>query len=178
MSDVIDFNELKNKVRDKDIDDFEAYIINLYGQMGTGSTDLVSMNKSIVEYMEKNNISFEKFTEIQKKLMERYGVSMDDLNSQYNLNSNPDYKNYRKKLGFTEKYKGKVTDFTGMYYEIKNEKNDLVLFLNKKIVLISSKMKVDLADNELNEFLVSYKKLLEDEKLQIRISENYIEYEY
>ena len=80
MSDVIDFNELKNKVRDKDIDDFEAYIINLYGQMGTGSTDLVSMNKSIVEYMEKNNISFEKFTEIQKKLMERYGVSMDDLN--------------------------------------------------------------------------------------------------
>ena len=71
-----------------------------------------------------------------------------------------------------------MTDFTGMYYEIKNEKNDLVLFLNKKVVLISSKMKVDLADNELNEFLVSYKKLLEDEKLQIRISENYIEYEY
>lgn len=178
MSDVIDFNDLKNKVRDKDIDDFETYILNLYGQMGTGSTDIASMNKSIMEYMEKNNISFEKFTEIQKKLMERYGVSMDDLSSQYNLDSNPDYKNYRKKLSFTEKYKGKVTDFTGMSHEIKNEKNDLVLFLNKKVVLISSKKKVDLADNELNEFLVSYKKLLDDEKLQIRISENYIEYEY
>ena len=178
MSDVIDFNELKNKVRDKDIDDFEAYILNLYGQMGTGGKDLASMNKSILEYMEKNNISFEKFTEIQKKLMERYGVSMDDLNSQYHLDSNPEYKSYRKKLGFTEKYKGKVTDFTGMYYEIKNDKNDLVLFLNKKVVLISSKKKVDLADNELNEFLVSYKKLLEDEKLQIRISENYLEYDY
>jgi len=178
LSDVIDFNELKNKVRDKDIDDFEAYILNLYGQMGTGGKDLASMNKSILEYMEKNNISFEKFTEIQKKLMERYGVSMDDLNSQYHLDSNPEYKSYRKKLGFTEKYKGKVTDFTGMYYEIKNDKNDLVLFLNKKVVLISSKKKVDLADNELNEFLVSYKKLLEDEKLQIRISENYLEYDY
>jgi len=178
LSDVIDFNDLKNKVRDKDIDDFETYIVNLYGQMGTGSTDLVSMNKSILEYMEKNNISFEKFTEIQMKLMERYGVSMEDLNSQYHLDTNPEYKSYRKKMGFTEKYKGKVTDFTGMYYEIKNDKNDLVLFLNKKIVLISSKKKVDLADNELNEFLVSYKKLLEDEKLQIRISENYLEYDY
>ena len=178
MSDVIDFNELKNKVRDKDIDDFEAYILNLYGQMGTGGKDLASMNKSILEYMEKNNISLEKFAEIQKKLMERYGVSMDDLNKQYNLEKNPEYKDYRKKLGFTEKYKGKVSDFSGYYYEIKNEKNDLYLFLSKSTVLISSKKKLDLEDNELNEFLVSYKKLQEDEKLHIRISEYHEEYEY
>ncbi|MGB4589386.1 MAG: DUF3867 family protein [Clostridiaceae bacterium] len=178
MSDVIDFNDLKNKVRDKDIDDFETYIINLNAQMGAGNTDFTSMYKSILDYREKNNISFEKFAEIQKKLVERYGFSADDLNSQFNLENNPEYKNYRKKLGFTEKYKGKVTDFAGMSYEIKNDKNDLILFLNKKVVLISSKKKVDLADNELNEFLVSYKKLLEDEKLQIRISENYLEYDY
>lgn len=178
MSDVIDFNELKNKVRDKDIDDFEAYIFNLYGQMGTGGKDLASMNKSILEYVEKNNISLEKFAEIQKKLMERYGVSMDDLNKQYNLEGNPEYKDYRKKLSFTEKYKGKVSDFSGYYHEIKNERNDLFLFLSKSTVLISSKKKVDLEDNELNEFLVSYKKLLDDEKLHIRISEYHEEYEY
>jgi len=178
LSDVIDFNELKNKVRDKDIDDFESYIFSLYGQVGAGTKDLASMNRAIVEYMEKNNISYEKFMEIQVKLMERYGVSMEDIQAQYNLDGNEDYKKYRKQLGFMEKYKGRIQDFSGYYYEIRNDRNDLSLFLNKTVVVITSKTKVDLSDNELNEFLVSYKKLQEDQKLQIRISESYSEYDY
>ena len=178
MSDVIDFNDLKNKVRDKDIDDFESYIFNLYGQMGAGTQDIASINKAIVEYMEKNNISYEKFMEIQTRLMERYGVSMEDIQSQYNLTDNDEYKKYRKQLGFMDKYKGKITDYSGFYYEIRNSINDLSLFLNKTIVIITSKEKVDLSDNELNEFLVSYKKLQDDKKLQIRISENFREYDY
>ncbi len=178
MSDVIDFNELKNKVRDKDIDDFESYIFNLYGQMGAGTQDIASINKAIVEYMEKNNISYEKFMEIQTKLMERYGVSMEDIQSQYNLTDNEEYRKYRKQLGFMDKYKGKITDYSGFYYEIRNSVNDLSLFLNKTVVLITSKEKVDLSDNELNEFLVSYKKLQDDKTLQIRISESLREYDY
>jgi len=178
LSDVIDFNELKNKVRDKDIDDFESYIFNLYGQMGAGTQDIASINKAIVEYMEKNNISYEKFMEIQTKLMERYGVSMEDIQSQYNLTDNDEYKKYRKQLGFMDKYKGKITDYSGFYYEIRNSVNDLSLFLNKTVVIITSKQKVDLSDNELNEFLVSYKKLQDDKTLQIRISESLREYDY
>lgn len=178
MSDVIDFNELKNKVRDKDIDDFESYIFNLYGQMGAGTQDIASINKAIVEYMEKNNISYEKFMEIQTRLMERYGVSMEDIQSQYNLTDNDEYKKYRKQLGFMDKYKGKITDYSGFYYEIRNSVNDLALFLNKTVVIITSKQKVDLSDNELNEFLVSYKKLQDDKTLQIRISESLREYDY
>lgn len=178
MSDVIDFNELKNKVRDKDIDDFESYIFNLYGQMGAGTQDIASINKAIVEYMEKNNISYEKFMEIQTKLMERYGVSMEDIQSQYNLTDNDEYKKYRKQLGFMDKYKGKITDYSGFYYEIRNSVNDLSLFLNKTVVIITSKQKIDLSDNELNEFLVSYKKLQDDKTLQIRISESLREYDY
>ena len=178
MSDVIDFNELKNKVRDKDIDDFESYIFNLYGQMGAGTQDIASINKAIVEYMEKNNISYEKFMEIQTRLMERYGVSMEDIQSQYNLTDNDEYKKYRKQLGFMDKYKGKITDYSGFYYEIRNSVNDLSLFLNKTVVIITSKQKVDLSDNELNEFLVSYKKLQDDKTLQIRISESLREYDY
>jgi ABC-type glycerol-3-phosphate transport system substrate-binding protein len=128
--------------------------------------------------MEKNNISYEKFMEIQTKLMERYGVSMEDIQSQYNLTDNDEYKKYRKQLGFMDKYKGKITDYSGFYYEIRNSVNDLSLFLNKTVVLITSKEKVDLSDNELNEFLVSYKKLQDDKTLQIRISESLREYDY
>lgn len=178
MSDVIDFNDLKNKVRDKDIDDFEAYIFNLYGEMGTGKQTIASINKAIMEYMEKNSISYEKFMEIQTRLMERYGVSMEDIQSQYNLTNNEDYQKYRKQLGFMDKYKGKLKEYSGFHYEIRNERNELTIFLNKTIVVITSEKQVDLTDNELNEFLVSYKKLQDDATLQIRISENYREYDY
>ena len=178
MSDVIDFNDLKNKVRDKDIDDFEAYIFNLYGEMGTGKQTIASINKAIMEYMEKNSISYEKFMEIQTRLMERYGVSMEDIQSQYNLTNNEDYQKYRKQLGFMDKYKGKLNEYSGFHYEIRNERNELTIFLNKNIVVITSEKQVDLSDNELNEFLVSYKKLQDDATLQIRISENYREYDY
>lgn len=178
MSDVIDFNELKNKVRDKDIDDFEAYIFQLYGDMGSGKISLAGINGKIMEYMQKNSISQEKFVEIQKKLMERYGVSMEDFSQQMNLAGNPDYDNYRKTLGFTEKYKGRIKDYSGYHFVLQNEHNDLSVFLHERTVLISSKGKIDLQDNALNEFLVSYKKLRKDEKLDVRVSENYKEYEY
>lgn len=178
MSDVVDFNELKNKVRDKDIDDFENYIFSLYSKMGQGTESVASINRAVMEYMEKNNISMEKFMEIQNRLMERYGVSMADVENQYNLKNNPEYEKYHKQLGFMEKYKGKVSDFKGFFCEIKNDRNQISIYLDQTTVIIASAGRVDLSDNELNEFLVSYKKLLEDQKLTIKISEQYTEYDY
>ena len=64
------------------------------------------------------------------------------------------------------------------HYFIKNDKNDLrILLENEEVILISEKS-IDLTDNELNEFLCSYKKVVEDKKLQISICENRREYEY
>lgn len=178
MSDIIDFDKIKNQVRDKDIDDFEKYIFSLYGKMGDGKMNIVSLNKSVMEYMKEKNISEEKFVEIQKSLMERYGFSMDDIGEQMNITNNSQYDKYRKTIGFQEKYKNRLKDFNGFYYKIKNEKNDCEIFISKENVLISSSSKVDLEDNELNEFLVSYKKLRENEKLKVKISENLLEYDY
>ena len=177
MSDIIDFNEIKNKVRDKDLDDFESYIFDLYGQMGSGKMDMAGLNRAVLEYMEKENLSYEKFMEIQTKLMSRYGFNIEDFTPD-KIGDPKAYESYRKEMGFLEKYKGKLKDFKGYRHIIKNEKNNLELFLQDKTVVISSKQKVDLEDNELNEFLVSYKKLQEDEKLQIKISENQKEYDY
>ena len=36
MDKIIDFNELKNKVNEKDIDNFESYIYSLYYKMSEG----------------------------------------------------------------------------------------------------------------------------------------------
>jgi hypothetical protein len=136
LSDVIDFNDLKNKVRDKDLDDFEAYIFDLYGQMGNGDMDMVGLNRAVLEYMEKENLSYEKFMEIQTKLMSRYGFNMGDFTPE-KMGNPKEYESYRKQMGFLDKYKGKLKDFKGYHHMVKNEKNNLELFLHEKTVIIT-----------------------------------------
>ena len=64
---IVDFNELKNKARDKDIDKFESYMYDLYFQMTQGSLSMFEFSKKIQEYMNENNISQEKFFKYKKK---------------------------------------------------------------------------------------------------------------
>ena len=68
MSDrIIDFNEIKNKVKDKDVDKFEEYIYSMYYKMAEGKLNMADFSKNIMSYMEENNISQDKLMNIQKK---------------------------------------------------------------------------------------------------------------
>ena len=185
MDKIIDFNELKNKVNDKDVDNFESYIYSLYYKMAEGKLTMSEFSKEIGAYMEKNNISQDKFLKMQTKLMERYGIDTASFEEQLkalglnNISTNPaDYEKARKTLSFQEKYKGKVKTSNVTTYFIKNEKNDIELILEKNKVLITSPKNIDLQDSELNEFLCSYKKTLSDDLLDIRICENIGQYNY
>ena len=84
MSDdrVIDFNDLKNKVKDSDVDKFEQYIYNLYFSVMDGSMTMAEFSRKIFDYMKDNNISQEKFMNIQKKFMERYGMDSEEVERQ------------------------------------------------------------------------------------------------
>ena len=84
MSDdrIIDFNDLKNKVKDSDVDKFEQYIYNLYFSVMDGSMTMAEFSRKIFDYMKDNNISQEKFMNIQKKFMERYGMDSDEVERQ------------------------------------------------------------------------------------------------
>ena len=63
-------------------------------------------------------------------------------------------------------------------YTIKNDKNNLTILLDAHNVILKSEGIIDLTDNELNEFLCSYKKTLDDDVLKISICENTREYDY
>ena len=92
MSDdrIIDFNELKNKVKDSDVDKFENYMYDLYYSVADGSMTMSQFTSKIYEYMRENNISQEKFIKMQNKLMERYGVDPAELDKQIrNFGLNP-----------------------------------------------------------------------------------------
>ena len=84
MSDdrIIDFNELKNKVKETDIDKFENYMYNLYFSVADGSMTMAQFTSKIYDYMRENNISNEKLMNMQKKLLERYGVDEAEIERQ------------------------------------------------------------------------------------------------
>lgn len=181
---VIDFNELKNKAKDKDVDKFEEYIYSMYYKMAEGNLNMADFSKNILKYMEENNISQDKLMNIQKKMLERYGLDSSMIEEQLKMSgldlgtSGKDYESIRKTMSFQEKYKDRISIKSMSEYFIKNEKNDLRVLLENENVLLVSEKGIDLNDNELNEFLCSYKKVLEDKKVKIVICENIKNYEY
>ena len=185
MDRVIDFNELKNRVNDKDVDQFESYIYSLYYKVIEGKMSMAEFSREITAYMNNHNISEEKFLKIQTKLMERYGLDPSGFEAQLknlglgNLGSfTMDYEKARKNMGFQEKYKDRLKVKGATEYYITNSKNNIKILLDDHNVIIRSEGTVDLADNELNEFLCSYKKTVENDKLKICICDNTREYDY
>ena len=185
MSDkIIDFNELKNKAKDKDIDKFEDYIYSMYYKLAEGKMNMADFSKNIMSYMEENNISQDKLINIQKKFLERYGFDSSAIEEQFKIpglnmnNSGLNYETMKKTISFQEKYKSRISTKAMSEYFIKNEKNDLKVLLEKEDVILISEKNIDLNDNELNEFLCSYKKVIEDKKIKIVLCENIKGYEY
>ncbi|WP_040210160.1 DUF3867 domain-containing protein [Clostridium polynesiense] len=189
MSDIIDFNELKNKANEKDVDKFEQYIYGLYYSMSSGDITMAEVSNKIREYMEHNNISEEKLFNIQKKLMDRYGVDMDSLNNQmknFGIDmdklgidpKSPNYEAFRKSASFYEKYKERIAAKSFTTYTIKNSVNELEILIAESDIILKSYKNIDLKDVELNEFLVSYKKVINNKELTITICENTSTYQY
>ena len=81
-------------------------------------------------------------------------------------------------MSFQEKYKDRLKVSTTNNYYISNNKNNLKLLTDNEKVILISEGKIDLTDIELNEFLCSYKKVMQDKNLNISICENTKEYEY
>ncbi|AIY78838.1 DUF3867 domain-containing protein [Clostridium botulinum] len=181
---IIDFNELKNKAKDKDVDKFESYIYSMYYELAAGNLTMQDFSKNIMTYMEENNISQDKLLNIQKKFLERYGIDSSMIEEQLkmagiNLNQMPNgYESIRKTMGFQEKYKSRIKIKTVSEYKISNEKNNLTVLIEEDKMRLISPQKIDLSDNELNEFICSYKKVMENEKLKVVLSENIKSYEY
>lgn len=207
MSDdrIIDFNELKNKVKDSDVDKFENYMYDLYFSVADGSMTMSQFTSKIYEYMRENNISHEKFMKMQTKLMERYGVDPNELDQQVrNLGLNPNNlsfddlnkfspgmntkattntvnkeinKDIDKNSDFYKKYNEKLENKQLITTFLKDDVNDIKIIIEKERVTLISEGAINLVDAQLNELLLSYKSMYND-KLKVIICENCKEYDY
>lgn len=207
MSDdrIIDFNELKNKVKDSDVDKFENYMYDLYCSVANGSMTMSQFTSKIYEYMRENNISQEKFMKMQNKLMERYGVDPAELDQQIkNLGLNPNklsfddlsklnptnntqstintvnekkYNDIDKNSDFYKKYNSDLENKELITTFLKDEVNDIKIIIEKEKVILISEGSINLVDAQLNELLLSYKSMYNN-KLKVIICENCKEYDY
>lgn len=196
MSDerIIDFNDLKNKVKDSDVDKFEQYIYNLYFSVMDGSMTMAEFSRKIYDYMRENNISQEKFMNIQKKFMERYGMDSQEIENQLksfgidpsavglgdidlNNMTNENFESIKKSVGFYEKYGSKIQPKSCISTCIKNDTNDIEVVIDQEKVMLHSNNKINLMDAELNEFLLAYKNMF-NKKIRVVLCENYSEYDY
>ncbi|MGX4599292.1 DUF3867 domain-containing protein [Faecalimicrobium sp. JNUCC 81] len=196
MSDdrIIDFNDLKNKVKDADVDKFEQYMYNLYFSVMDGSLTMAEFSRKIFDYMNDNNISQEKFMNIQKKFMERYGMDSEEVEKQLknfgidpssagfgNIDlsnmTNENMEAIKKSAGFYEKYGAKIQPKSCITTYIKNDNNDIEVIIDQEKVMLYSNKKVNLMDAELNEFLLAYKNMF-NKKIRVVLCENYSEYDY
>lgn len=155
MSDrIIDFNEIKNKVKDKDVDKFEEYIYSMYYKMAEGKLNMADFSKNIMSYMEENNISQDKLMNIQKKFLERYGFDPSMLEEQFKMSgfdfsgAGLNYGDMKKALSFQEKYKSRMTSKAMSEYFINNEKNNLKVLLEGEEVILISDKNIDLTDRK------------------------------
>jgi len=149
MSDdrIIDFNELKNKVKDSDVDKFENYMYDLYFSVADGSMTMSQFTSKIYEYMRENNISQEKFLKMQNRLMERYGVDPTELDQQIkNLGLNPN------SLSFDDLNKFNPTNNTNNTNNTQNTINEI-------------KEKIDYDIDKNSDFYKKYNKDLESKVL-------------
>lgn len=190
MSDdrIIDFNNLRNKAKDTDVDKFEQYIYNLYFSVMDGSLSMAEFSKRIFDYMRDNNISYEKFMNIQKKFMERYGMNPEEVENQlkgfgidsFNMNfsefcNTKEPKNKNIDFNTNNKEKTKSKEYINSF--IRNDVNDIEIIIDESRVILISDKKINLVDAELNEFLLSYKNK-SDKKIKIILCENSNEYDY
>ncbi|HBH0215002.1 TPA: DUF3867 domain-containing protein, partial [Clostridioides difficile] len=164
MSDdrIIDFNELKNKVKDSDVDKFEQYIYNLYFSVMDGKMSMAEFSRKIFDYMRDNNISQEKFMKIQKQFMERYGMDTEEVEKQLrNFGIDPstagfmsnntsskvsteDLESFKKSAGFYEKYGEKIQPKSCITTFIKNDLNDINVIIDQEKIMLCSDRKINL----------------------------------
>ncbi|HGM3505916.1 DUF3867 domain-containing protein [Clostridioides sp. ZZV15-6383] len=197
MSDdrIIDFNELKNKVKDSDVDKFEQYIYNLYFSVMDGKMSMAEFSRKIFDYMRDNNISQEKFMKIQKQFMERYGMDTEEVekqlrsfgidpsaagfmsNSASSKVSTEDLESFKKSAGFYEKYGEKIQPKSCITTFIKNDLNDINVIIDQEKIMLCSDKKINLMDSELNEFLLEYKNMF-NKKIKVVMCETTNKYDY
>lgn len=195
MSDdkIISFQDMKEKVKPSDVDKFDEYIYGLFGDVASGKLSMFEFTTRITKYMEDNNISKEKFVELERQILQRYGFDADNIEEEFKKFESEesdlkftglgddwdgmDSKSAARKLGFYDYYSKQLKERNILELFIKNEKNDIRIILDKEQITLISENKIDFSDSEVNQAIAYYKATL-SKPLKVIVCEATNKYDY
>lgn len=200
MSDekIISFEDIRNRVKESDIDLFEEFIGEEIMDLDyEGDLNLLDFIKKVSDYQEENNIPNKKFLDMQKQFMERYGFELvnpspeelekikKSLNSKANidklksLDMNNPVSMIRTSalLSLRADFEDKAYEKNIIQLDLKNDKNDLKIIFNGENVTVISEKKIDFSDEDINKAIANYRAIVGD-SIRIQICEATNSYDY
>ena len=118
------------------------------------------------------------WNETEEEYVERSVLIDNEIkNLDFNNIDTSNIDDLKKSIGFYEKYTKNVQPKTSIETSIKNSHNDLKVIIDQENVTLISTGKINLMDAELNEFLLSYKNML-NKTIKVVMCENITEYDY
>ncbi len=162
MSDIIDINQLRNKVSEKDVNQFKEFIFGLYDKLSEGKLFVGDITEQMDRYANEKGITEEKLCNLRegliKELTEEVGINIDEIEDQIDGSDfKLDLGEFKKQLRFYEQNINNISIKGIFKHRINNEVNDLVIILDENKGYIVSQEKPDYDDKELKNIIGNFK---------------------
>lgn len=166
---IINFDKLKEKWDDKEIDKFEEFMNLQTERIITGQISIAELIKSMKKYQVEHNITNDGIMKLQKKMIDNLGlnIEVEDVDREveeirrYLNEEDEDLTLELRNKAFFAYYSDRIENKDIACMELKNEKNNLTLMIMGKEIIIYSEKRVDFSDDELNGIVALYKESIE-----------------
>ncbi|MCM1988533.1 DUF3867 family protein [Oceanirhabdus seepicola] len=163
MSDIIDINQLRNKVSEKDVNEFREFIFGLYDKLAEGKLFVGDITEQMDKYADEKRIGEEKLCNLRQELIneltEEVGINIDEIEKQIDGdNINLDLGECSKQLNLSDKNINNISIRGVLKHRINNQVNDLIVILEENKGYILTEGKLDYDDKELKNIIENYKK--------------------
>lgn len=178
---IIKFDKLKDKIYDNEYDKFMNYMKSINADYINGRITFADLSNKLNEYLAELSKSGIDVYDFQKKIIKNSGLSSDIFDieiEKLKSNESKTGSNYDKLImnSFKSVFSN-IKEKHIMRLDIKNEFNDLTMVIDEDTISLISEKKINFADNELNEVILTYKELT-GRKLKILACEATKIYEY
>ncbi|WBW99218.1 DUF3867 family protein [Oceanirhabdus sp. W0125-5] len=162
MSDIIDINQLRNKVTEKDVNEFREFIFRLYDKLAEGKLFVGEITEQMDQYAEIKGITEEKLCnlreELIKELTEEVGFNFKEIEKQIEeTDLNLDFEELEEQLKFYDTNIKNISIKGVFKYRINNQFNDILIIFEGDKGYILTQRKPDFNDKDLKNIIQDYK---------------------
>ena len=170
---LIKFDKLKDKILSHEYEKFEKFIQAKNTEYISGKISFEGMINEVDGYMRNLKESGVDIIEFQKKMMRNMGLDPDTVEGREEIDEKFSKINLDKVFTKEENELIKNKTFISIFdnakeksvleYIHKSEKNDIKMIFDRNEIILVSEKTIDFSDDILNELIMVYKDIVEDD---------------